>query len=101
MTKLNHMAKPLILLGFTTIFLGCAATQKQDRTVDDSVITTNATTAISNDTTLKKQQINVKTVNGEVQLSGTVDSEQIIRRAGEAVGSINGVANVKNDLTVK
>jgi hypothetical protein len=38
---------------------------------------------------------------GEVQLSGFVDSAQNVRRAGEVARSVTGVKSVKNDLIVK
>jgi osmotically-inducible protein OsmY len=46
-------------------------------------------------------QINVKTYQGVVQLSGFVDSALNVKKAGEVAGSIAGVKEVKNDLVVK
>jgi len=44
--------------------------------------------AIFNEPTLKSLQINVKTYQGVVQLSGFVDSDQSVKRAGEIAGSV-------------
>jgi len=46
-------------------------------------------------------QINVETFKGEVQLSGSVDSDQIVNKAGEVARGVGGVKSVKNDLIVK
>jgi osmotically-inducible protein OsmY len=69
--------------------------------VDDSVITTKIKAAILDESTLKTMQIQVKTFKGEVQLSGFVDSEQSVTRAGEVARSVKGVTKVNNDLLVK
>jgi len=84
--------------------MGCAATQKHESTgqyVDDSVITTKVKTAIFNESTLKTMQINVKTYQGVVQLSGFVDSAQNVSKAGEVARGVANVTSVKNDLLVK
>jgi hypothetical protein len=104
MVKPNRILKCLVCIGLITVFLGCAATQKQESTgqyVDDSVITTKVKAAIFDEPTLKSFQINVKTYQGVVQLSGFVDSEQSVKKAGEIAGSVEGVKSVKNDLNVK
>jgi len=76
-------------------------TETSDKYIDDSVITMNIKTAILNDPLLKVFQIKVTTVNGIVQLSGTVDSQQSIDRAVEVAGSQKDVKSVQNDLIVK
>jgi osmotically-inducible protein OsmY len=85
-------------------FLGCAATPKHESTgqyVDDSVITTKVKTAIFDEATLKTFQINVKTYQGVVQLSGFVDSAQSVIKAGEVARRVEDVKKVENDLVVK
>lgn len=69
--------------------------------VDDSVITTRVKAAILDEPTLKTFQINVKSYKGIVQLSGFVDSAQIVKKAGNVAASIKGVKEVKNGLSVK
>ena len=104
MSKLNHIVKSLATIGMLTAFLGCASTQKHESTgqyIDDSVITTKVKEAILEESTLKTLQINVKTYKGEVQLSGFVNSAQVITKAGEVAGRVTGVVAVKNDLSVK
>ena len=96
--------KFLVCIGLITAFLGCAATQKHESTgqyVDDSVITTKVKAEIFDEPTLKSLQINVKTYQGVVQLSGFVDSDQSVKKAGEIADRVEGVKSVKNDLIVK
>ena len=96
--------KLMICFALITAFMGCAATQKHESTgqyVDDSVITTKVKAAIFNESTLKTLQINVKTYQGVVQLSGFVDSTQSVRKAGEVARRVEDVKSVQNDLIVK
>jgi len=104
MVKRDRIFKFLICIWLTTLFLGCTATQKSESTgqyIDDSVITTRVKSAILDEPSLKVFQINVTTYQGVVQLSGFVDSAQIVKKAGEVAGSVAGVKEVKNDLVVK
>ena len=104
MFKLNRIISLLAVFVLITSFMGCAATQKHESTgqyVDDTAITTKVKTAIFNEDSLKTMQINVKTFKGEVQLSGFVNSAQVVKKAGEVARSVDGVVSVKNDLIVK
>jgi osmotically-inducible protein OsmY len=104
MSKLHRIVKSLASFVLITAFLGCAATPKRESTgeyIDDSAITTKVKAAIFEESTLKTLQISVKTNQGVVQLSGSVDSALSIRKASEVAGSVNGVVSVENDLVVK
>jgi len=104
MVKREPMVKLLVCIGLMIAFLGCAATQHSQSTgqyVDDSVITTKVKASILEEPTLKSFQINVKTYQGVVQLSGFVDSFQSVKKAGEIANSIEGVKSVENDLIAK
>ena len=104
MKKLYQILQLVVCVGMLTAFMGCAATQKHESTgqyVDDTVITTKVKTAIFNEETLKMLQINVKSYQGVVQLSGFVDSAKSVSKAGEVARRIEGVKEVKNDLLVK
>ncbi len=76
-------------------------TEVSGQFLSDSVITTNVKAAIISDPLLKVSEIKVTTVNGVVQLSGMVDSQQIIGRAAEVTASQKDVKSVQNNLTVK
>ena len=104
MSILGKIAKVTILLSVFVSFQGCSTSQSHESTgqyVDDSVVTGKVKAAIVNDMVLKGFQINVKTYQGVVQLSGFVDSAQNVNKATDLARSVNGVTDVKNDLIVK
>ena len=104
MINLRNMAKLLVFLGLFAAPLGCSTSQSHESTgqyVDDSVVTSKVKAAIVNDLALKGFQINVKTYQGVVQLSGFVDSAQNASKAADLARGVNGVTEVKNDLIVK
>ena len=104
MAKRHRILSILICIALIAVFLGCASTPKREGTgeyIDDSVITGKVKAAIFNDPSLKVFQINVETFKGEVQLSGFVDSAQMVKKAGEVARSVKGVTSVKNNLNVK
>ena len=69
--------------------------------VDDSVITTKVKSLLAADDFLKSFEISVETYKGIVQLSGFVDSQKAIDKAGEIASGVKGVKSVKNNLNVK
>ena len=83
---------------------GCAGTSTKESTgeyFDDSAITTKVKAAILQEPTLKSSEINVETFKGVVQLSGFVNSPQVVSRAVEVARGVNGVKSVTNNLIVK
>jgi osmotically-inducible protein OsmY len=94
----------MLCIGLFTLLSACAATPKHESTgeyVDDSVITTKVKAAIFKESSLKTLQINVKTYQQVVQLSGFVDSAQSVSKAGEVARGVVGVTRVENDLVIK
>jgi len=78
------MGRFLLLLLAIAVLAGCAATRTQESTgeyVDDSTITAKVKAANLGDPALKVFQINVETFKGVVQLSGFVNSPQVVSRA--------------------
>ena len=55
----------------------------------------------SEDDLVKSFQIGVETYKGTVQLSGFVNSQEAVDKAGQIARSVNGVTSVKNNLIVK
>jgi hyperosmotically inducible periplasmic protein len=91
-------------LGLASLQTGCAATPTKESTgeyVDDSTITTKVKAAFLHDDYIKSFDISVETFKGTVQLSGFVDNSEQKSRAGEVARGVNGVKDVKNNLTVK
>ena len=104
MSTFKRILTSLACVALLATSFGCAATAKHESTgqyVDDSVLTTKVKTAIFNEESLKSLQINVKTYNGVVQLSGFVNSAQSVLKAGDVAGSVEKVVSVRNDLIVK
>ena len=105
MKKRNIVIHCLVLLMLIATFAACASTRTRESTgeyVDDSVITTKVKALLAKDDFLKAfHQISVETYKGVVQLSGFVDSQQAVDKAGQIARSVNGVQSVKNNLIVK
>ena len=104
MKKRNIVIHCLVLLMLIATFAACASTSKQEGAgeyVDDSVITTKVKSLLAADDFLKSFEISVETYKGIVQLSGFVDSQKAIDKAGEIARSVKGVKSVKNNLNVK
>jgi hyperosmotically inducible protein len=94
----------LALLMLVATFAACASTRTHESTgeyVDDSTITTKVKALLAEDDFLKSFQIGVETYKGTVQLSGFVNSQDALRKAGEITRSVKGVMSVKNNLIVK
>ena len=104
MKKRNMFIGCFVLLMMIAALVACASTSKQEGAgeyVDDSVITTKVKSLLAADDFLKSFEISVETYKGIVQLSGFVDSQKAVDKAGEVAGSVKGVKSVKNNLNVK
>ena len=104
MKKSYIVIRFLVVLMMIAAFVACASTPKQSSTgeyIDDSVITSKIKTQLASDDFLKSFQIRVESRKGIVQLSGFVDSQNAIDKAGQIARGVEGVKSVKNDLIVK
>ncbi len=104
MKKRDIVIQCLALLMLIATFAACASTPTHQSTgeyVDDSVITTKVKSLLAADDFLKSFQISVETYQGTVQMSGFVNSQKAVDKAGEIVRSVKGVKSIKNDLIVK
>jgi BON domain len=104
MRKRNIVIHCLVLLMLIASIAACAATRTRESTgdyVDDSVITTKVKSLLAEDDFFKSFQISVETYKGTVQLSGFVNSQQAVDKAGQIARSVKGVTSVKNNLIVK
>jgi osmotically-inducible protein OsmY len=100
MKKRNVLIPYLLVLMLIAAFGACASTQAAED-VDDMTLAANVKSRLEADDSLKSFQIGIETRNGVVHLSGWVNSQDAVVRAGEVVQSVNGVRSVKNNLTVK
>ncbi len=91
------------MLGMVAV--GCApsaTTRSVGTTVDDASITAKVKTEIAKEEGLGEAlRINVDTYRGVVSLSGFVDSQDQIDKATNCARRVEGVAQVKNNLSVK
>lgn len=69
--------------------------------IDDSTITTKVKAKLFDDELLSGFAISVDTFDGQVTLTGAVDSEQLKDRAGSVASSVQGVKKVNNNLNIK
>ena len=104
MKKVSILIHYFVLLLLITAFVACVSSRKHESTgqyVDDTVITSKVKTQLANDDFLKSFQISVETYKGVVQLSGFVNSQTAVDRAGQIARGVGGVKSVKNKLSVK
>ena len=104
MKKSYIVIRFLVILMMIATFVACASTPKQESTgeyIDDSVITTKIKAQLAADDFLKSFQIGVQSRKGIVQLSGFVNSQAAVDKAGQIARGVEGVISVKNDLIVK
>ena len=102
--KMNAVIRCLALLFLVTALAACASTSTRSSTgeyIDDSVITTKVKSLIAADNFLKAFAVSVETFKGVVQLSGFVNSQEAVNRAGQIASGVKGVQSVKNNLIVK
>ena len=104
MKKRFMFIRSFMLVVLITGFAACASTSNQEGAgeyVDDSVITTKVKSQLAADDFLKSFEISMETYKGIVQLSGFVDSQKTVNKAGEIARGVQGVKSVENDLNVK
>ena len=104
MKKERFVIRYLLVLMLIATFAACASTSRQEGTgeyVDNSVITSKIKSQLAADDFLKSFEISVETYKGTVQLSGFVDSQSAVNRAGQIARGVEGVRSVKNNLRVK
>ena len=80
--------------------LASAAEPTAER-ASDSVLTTRVKTALAGDDTLPTRDIEVETKDGIVQLSGFVTSEDQRTAALLRARAVQGVTEVRNDLSIR
>ncbi|PIU49317.1 MAG: transporter [Desulfobacterales bacterium CG07_land_8_20_14_0_80_52_14] len=104
MKKRTIIINCLLILALIATLAACGSTPKKPSTgevIDDSVITTKVKALLAADNLLKSIQIGVETYRGTVQLSGFVDSREVVEKAVQITKSVQGVKAVKNNLIVK
>ena len=75
--------------------------ERATATLDDASITTKVKSALIADPNLSGLSIDVDTSQNVVTLRGTVMSDEMRRQAEQLTRNVEGVKEVKNELTVK
>ncbi|MBG7622379.1 BON domain-containing protein [Herbaspirillum sp. AP02] len=75
--------------------------QKAGAYIDDSVITAKVKAALVEDKQISAMKISVSTKDGVVTLKGAVPSAELGQHALQLAAGVEGVRDVKSDLTVK
>jgi osmotically-inducible protein OsmY len=101
LTVISSLSAAVAVLGLS----GCETHKDSERTegrvVDDSRITHNIQSDLRNEPVFKFNEVDVKTFNGVVQLSGFVNTEDQKQRAAELAQRTAGVTQVVNGITLK
>ncbi|MEN6330924.1 MAG: BON domain-containing protein, partial [Smithella sp.] len=93
MKKSHIVIRLLVVLMMIAAFVACASTPKQEGTgeyIDDSVITTKIKAELAADDFLKSFEISVESRKGIVQLSGFVNSQKAVNKAGQIARGVEG-----------
>ena len=83
---------------------GCAGSSTKRGTgeyIDDTAISTKVKSALFADPDTSAVQVNIETYRGVVKISGFVDSQAKINRTVEVARSVEGVKEVRNNMTVR
>lgn len=102
--KTSLLVGAAAILGFT----GCesyhtraSGDRTEGRMVDDRRITADVRSELNREPVFKFNDVDVKTFDGVVQLSGFANTEEQKRRAGEIAQSVPGVNQVQNAIALK
>ena len=93
-----------LAVGAAVFSSGCAgvrAHRSAGTQIDDPAIRTRVKVDLLGDPEVKGIAINVEVQQGNIRISGFVDSAAQKSRAGEIAGRVRGVRSVRNDLIVK
>jgi osmotically-inducible protein OsmY len=77
-----------------------AEKRRSDHPIDDSVITTKIKGKFIKDKQVRADNIEIKTVNGDVELFGTARSKAKAARAVVLARQVKGVKSVKNNIEI-
>jgi hyperosmotically inducible protein len=102
MSKRRILNAAVTALAVVTL-AGCASTRTQQSAgeyIDDAALTARVKTALVQDDDVKARQVDVESFRGVVQLNGFVDSDEARRAATQVASSVDGVREVRNNLSV-
>lgn len=94
----------LLLAALSPAMSGCTTSLDRRSTgevIDDSMIANKVRAAFIADKEVKLTNLDVRSHEGIVQLSGFADTESEANRAVEIAKKVKGVREVKNDIRIK
>ena len=93
----------IILLAVLVALTGCRtpAGRSAGQVIDDGTITTEVKAKLLNDSVTKGLAVSVQTFEGQVTLTGAVDTVQERAKAGEVASGVAGVKKVNNLISLK
>jgi hyperosmotically inducible protein len=74
--------------------------RRSSQPIDDSVITTKVKASLAKDKLMSALKIEVKTIDGVVELGGEANSKQEAAKAASIARKVKGVKSVKNMISV-
>ena len=99
---LRNVGLATCLLVAAPLVVGCASPSRTaGQTVDDASITAKVKSQLLADPEVAGLNVNVTTFEGQVQLSGYVESSQQRQQAEQIARNVEGVRSVSNDLIVR
>ena len=101
---MNFKNLPAAAIAIVMVATSACAASGPDRStgqvVDDSSITARVKAALIDEPATKARQIDVNVNRGVVELAGAVDTQAAKTKAGSVAQKVNGVREVRNNLTV-
>jgi hyperosmotically inducible protein len=103
MTRKRVWLRAAILTVMFSSLLACQtpAGRSTGEVIDDATITTKVKAKLFDESILRGFAISVDTFEGEVTLTGAVDTDAQRERAAETARSVTGVKQVKNLIKLK
>ena len=104
MSRFKTLAKLFAIPVLVVSLAACSIFEGRETTgeyVDDTTITAKVKEAYIGDPTVKAMQVNVETMQGNVQLSGFVDSVSAEQRAVQLAREVKGVKSVQDNIIVR
>jgi hyperosmotically inducible protein len=98
---MRHLRELTLILCLFFVIPAAAAAERETHAVSDTALTAKVKSALAGDSAVKARDIEVETRDGIVQLSGFVDSENARTAAVLRARSVDGVAEVRNDLSIR
>ena len=102
--KTQNLFAALLISLTLAVTTGCAVTRGQQTAgsyIDDTAITTSVKARFVENKQVDAASISVETLNGTVMLSGFAKNATEKSTAGTIAANVNGVKNVKNEITVR